>query len=48
MMVISAAVFAFFAALFGDLLVKSIGAGFLILMGVLIMLRALLKKQPAE
>ncbi len=48
MMVISAAVFAFFAAMFGDLLVKSIGAGFLILMGILIMLRTLLKKQPTE
>ena len=48
MMVVSAALFAFFAALFGDTLVKAIGAGFLILMGIIVVARALLKKQPAE
>ena len=48
MMVISAALFAFFAAIFGDTLVKAIGAGFLILMGIIVVVRALIKKQPAE
>jgi hypothetical protein len=47
MMVISVSVFALFAALFGNTLVKAIGAGFLILIGIVIVLRALLKKQPA-
>jgi hypothetical protein len=48
MMLVSGALFAFFAALFGDMLVKAIGAGFLILMGILIVVRSLLKKQPVE
>jgi hypothetical protein len=47
MMVISVSVFALFAALFGNTLVKAIGAGFLILIGIIIVLRALLKKQPS-
>lgn len=48
MTVISATVFAFFAALFGNILVKAIGAGVLILLGIYIVLRTLLKKQPSE
>jgi len=46
MTVISFTVFAFFAALFGNLLVKAIGAGVLILLGIYIVLRTLLKKHP--
>lgn len=48
MMLISASLFAFFAALFGATLVKAIGAGFLILMGLIIVIRTLINKQPAE
>lgn len=48
MTIISAAVFAFFAALFGNLLVKAIGAGILILFGLILVLRTLLQKQPAK
>ncbi len=47
MVIISSAVFALFAALFGSMLVKGIGAGFLILIGIVIVIRTLTKKQPA-
>jgi len=47
MMVISTSVFALFAALFGAPLVKIIGAGFLILTGVVIVIKALIKRQSA-
>lgn len=48
MMLISAAVFAFFAAMFGNPMVKAIGAGFLILIGLGLVLRTVLKKQRPE
>jgi hypothetical protein len=44
MMVISATVFAFTAALFGDNLVRIFGAGFLVAIGLFILIRALMKK----
>ena len=47
MMLISATVFAFTAALFGDNVVRILGAGFLVAIGLVILTRALLKK-PAE
>ena len=47
MMLISATVFAFMAALFGNNLVRIVGAGFLVAIGLFILIRALLKK-PAE
>lgn len=47
MMVISATVFAFAAALFGDTLVRTLGAAFLVAIGLFVLIRALVKK-PAE
>lgn len=47
MMLISTTVFAFMAALFGNTLVRILGAGFLVAIGLFIFLRALLKK-PVE
>jgi hypothetical protein len=47
-MMISISVFAFMAAIFGSLLVKTIGAGILILIGVIILIRALVKKEPVD
>jgi hypothetical protein len=47
MMVISATLFAFMAALFGNNLVRIVGAGFLVAIGLFILIRALLNK-PAE
>lgn len=47
MMLISATVFAFMAALFGDNLVRILGAVFLLAIGLVILIRALLKK-PVE
>jgi len=47
MMVISATIFAFTAALFGNNLVRTVGAAFLIAIGLFILIRALVKK-PVE
>jgi hypothetical protein len=44
MALISTAVFAVFAALFGNTLLKYIGAGFMVLMGILLLVRSFLKK----
>jgi hypothetical protein len=48
MLVISLTIFAFFASLFGTLLVKAIGAGLLVLLGIALLLRALIKKPQEE
>jgi hypothetical protein len=48
MMMVSISVFAFMAAIFGSLLVKTIGAGILILIGAVILIRALVKKEPVD
>lgn len=47
MTVISLAVFAFFAALFGDTVVKFIGAGLLMVMGLYLLIRSILVKPAA-
>jgi hypothetical protein len=47
MALVSLAIFAVFAALFGDMTLKFIGAGIMLLMGVLLLLRSFTKK-PTE
>jgi hypothetical protein len=45
MLVLSLAVFALFASLFGNVVVKSIGAGLLIITGLVLLIRSLMRKQ---
>ncbi|MBA3072371.1 MAG: hypothetical protein FP831_02140 [Anaerolineae bacterium] len=45
MLVLSLAVFALFASLFGNVVVKSIGAGLLIVTGLVLLIRSLMRKQ---
>jgi len=45
MLVLSLAVFALFASLFGNMVVKSIGAGLLIVTGLVLLIRSLMRKQ---
>lgn len=44
---VSLALFAFFAAIFGGLIIKTIGAGVLIVSGILLLVRSL-RKKPAQ
>ena len=48
MLGISLATFAIFAALFSDILIKSIGAGILLLTGLILLIRSFVKKPAAE
>ena len=48
MAVISFALFATFAALFGDMIVKFVGASLLVAMGLYLLIRSFLPKQVAE
>lgn len=48
MMVISMSVFALFAAMFNNIVVKSIGAGLLVITGLIMLLRSIIKKPTAE
>ncbi|PKN96940.1 MAG: hypothetical protein CVU42_17810 [Chloroflexi bacterium HGW-Chloroflexi-4] len=45
MLVLSLAVFALFASLFGNVVVKSIGAGLLVVTGLVLLVRSLMRKQ---
>ncbi len=47
MLIISLCLFALFAALFANIVVKSIGAGILVVTGVIMLLRSFLKKPAA-
>lgn len=48
MLVISLSLFALFASLFGNLVVKAIGAGLLIATGIVMLIRSFVKKQTPE
>jgi hypothetical protein len=47
MLVLSLALFALFASMFGNLVVKSIGAGLLVVTGLVLLIRSLTRKQAA-
>lgn len=47
MLVLSLALFALFASMFGNLVVKSIGAGLLVATGLVLLIRSLIRKQAA-
>ncbi|KAF0111703.1 MAG: hypothetical protein FD147_714 [Chloroflexi bacterium] len=48
MLIISLTVFALFASLFGDMVVKAIGAGLLVATGLVLLIRSFIKKPTAE
>lgn len=48
MMLISLSLFALFASMFGNIIVKSIGAGVLVATGLLLLIRSFIKKPAAE
>ena len=48
MLVLSLCVFALFASLFGRQIVKGIGAGFLVVTGLVLLIRSLIKKPAAQ
>jgi hypothetical protein len=47
MLVLSLALFALFASMFGNIVVKSIGAGLLVVTGLVLLIRSLIRKQAA-
>lgn len=48
MLIISVSVFALFASMFGNIVVKAIGAGFLVTTGLVLLIRSFIKKPAAQ
>lgn len=48
MLIISVSVFALFASMFGNIVVKGIGAGLLVLTGIVLLIRSFIKKPAAQ
>ena len=48
MLIISVSVFALFASMFGNIVVKGIGAGLLVLTGIMLLIRSFIKKPAAQ
>jgi uncharacterized membrane protein YGL010W len=48
MLVISMSLFALFAAMFSNIVIKSIGAGILVITGLVLLIRSFIKKPAAE